>query len=205
MRGPQNGDSAGDTFRGSSLNLGWSKCGVWWVGQWIPVSWLHIESSRYYWMHAWVFVFTWDIDVLIMMIVYFDWGFRLWQLFPCFIAIFVWDIDMLIMLIAHLTLLSLVTLFLPCLFWLPHMYRLTTIYHSAWHVDFLTCILFWLSLSMMIVSLSIWLSYSRLPCVYIDDTSELCLIVCCMTALLLHDCALLVYVGRTSIPLSPIL
>ena len=29
-----------------------------------------LKSSRYYWMHAWVFVFTWDIDVLIMLIVH---------------------------------------------------------------------------------------------------------------------------------------
>ena len=39
-------------FRGSSLNLKWSKCGVWWIDQWILTSWLHIEGSR---------VFTWDI------------------------------------------------------------------------------------------------------------------------------------------------
>ena len=43
------------------------------------------------------------------------------------------DIDMLIMLIVHLTLLSIVTLILPCLFWLSHMYRLTIVYHLIWH------------------------------------------------------------------------
>ncbi|RVX08355.1 hypothetical protein CK203_017817 [Vitis vinifera] len=36
-----------------------------------------------------------------------------------------------------------------------------------------------------------------------DDISALCLTACCMTALLLCDCMLLVYVGRTSIPLPP--
>ena len=120
-------------FRGSRLNLRWRKCGFWWDDQWMFISWLHIESSQYHWMHAWVFVFTWDIDMLIMMIVYFDWAFRLWQFFPCFIAIFVWDIDILIMLIDHLTLLSIVTLILPCLFWLPHMHRLDIVYRLIWH------------------------------------------------------------------------
>ena len=80
-----------------------------------------------------VIVFIWDMDMLIMMIDYLDWGFRLWRFFLCFIAIFVWDIDMLIMLIDHLTLLSIVTLILPCLFLLPHMYRLTIVYHLIWH------------------------------------------------------------------------
>ena len=43
------------SFRGSSLNLKWSKCGVWWIDQWILTSWLHIEGSR---------VFIWDIDMI---------------------------------------------------------------------------------------------------------------------------------------------
>ena len=33
--------------RGSSLNLRWSKQGIWWVDQRVPVSWLHIESFFY--------------------------------------------------------------------------------------------------------------------------------------------------------------
>ena len=162
MRGPQNGDSAGDTFRGSSLNLGWSKCGVWWFGQWIPISWLHIESSRYYWMHAWVFVFTWDIDVLIMMIVYLDWGFRLWQFFLCFIAIFVGDIDMLFMLIDHLTLLSIVTLIFA-MFCSDHFTCIDSTLYIIWFdmIDSLGYILSWLSWSM----LSFVRYSSRLVCV----------------------------------------
>ena len=43
MRGPQNGDSTGDG-RGSNLNLRWSKCGIQWVDQWLPISWLHIGN-----------------------------------------------------------------------------------------------------------------------------------------------------------------
>ena len=39
--------------------------------------------------------------------------------------------------------------------------------------------------------------------VCVHDISELCLTVCCMTALLLRDCMLLVYVGLTFIPLLP--
>ena len=135
MRGPQNGDSTRDTFRGSNLNLGWSKRGDWWVNQGVPISWLHIESSRYYWMHAWVFVFTWGIDIidyddclswlriLIVAIFFFSW----------FIAIFVWDTDMLVALIDYLTLFSIVTLILSCLFWSLHMYRLAIVYHLIWH------------------------------------------------------------------------
>ena len=41
--------------------------------------------------------------------------------------------------------------------------------------------------------------------VYISDIFVLCLTICCMTALLLHDCMSPVRVGRTSIPLSPTL
>ncbi|RVW95509.1 hypothetical protein CK203_028729 [Vitis vinifera] len=55
---------------------------------------------------------------------------------------------------------------------------------------------------MMFVSLFVLIVvFSLILCVH-DDISELCLIACCMTALLLRDCMLLVYVGLTSIPLS---
>ena len=153
-----------------------------------------------------VVVLIWDMDILIMMIDLY-W---LRILIPCFFSVFHWCIRLRhwhagLLMIDLITLFSTLILILSWLLWSLHMHALTTVYHSTWHVDSLTCILFWSSLSMMIVSLSIWLSYSRLPCVYIDDISELCLIACCMTALLLHDCAPLVYVGRTSIPLSPIL
>ena len=42
-------------------------------------------------------------------------------------------------------------------------------------------------------------------CVDMDDILVLCMIDCCMTTHLLLDCILLVYVGRTFIPLSPTL
>ena len=40
-------------------------------------------------------------------------------------------------------------------------------------------------------------------CVAMDDILVLCMIDCYMTTHLLLDCMLLVYVGRTFIPLSP--
>ena len=151
------------SFRGSSLNLKWSKCGVWWVDRWVPISWLHIESSRYHWMHAWVFVFTWNIDMLIMTLVYLDWGFWLWRFF--FLVLHYYylfgDIDMLIILIVHFTLLSIVTLILPCLFWLTHMYRLTIVYHSIRHDWFSQ-----LYIILFIMELAIIVRYSyQLACV----------------------------------------
>ena len=102
----------------------------------------------------------------------------------CFIDVFVWDIDMPIILITLIVLLSILTLISSWLFWSLHMHTLTTIHHSAWHVVSLTCILFWSSLSMMFVSLFVLIVvFSLILCVH-DDISELCLIVCCMTALL---------------------
>ena len=53
----------------------------------------------------------------------------------------------------HIASLITFTRILPWLFWSLHMHTLPTVYHSTWHVDSLTCILFWSSLSMMSVSL----------------------------------------------------
>ena len=69
-------------IRGSSLNLGWSKCGIWLVDQWVPTSvcvclldcWVHIESSWYH--YPWcmlgycICLRHWHVD-------YIDWSFRL--------------------------------------------------------------------------------------------------------------------------------
>ena len=64
-------------------------------------------------------------------------------------------------------------------------------------------ILFWPSLSMMLVSLFVLIVvFSLILCVY-EWYILLCLIVWCMTALSLHDCMSPVYVGFTSIPLPP--
>ena len=60
------------SFRGSSLNLGWSKHGIWWVDQWVPFSWLHIESFWCHWRHAWILysfgLWHFDYDDLIILI-----------------------------------------------------------------------------------------------------------------------------------------
>ena len=73
--GPQNGDFAGDWFRGSSLNLRWSKRGVWWVDHWVLMSWLYIESSR---------VLIWDIGMLIV-----------------FVDVLVEDLDIVLLFVLH--------------------------------------------------------------------------------------------------------
>ena len=132
-----------------------------------------------------VIVLIWDMDMLIMMIDYLDWGFQLWRFFPCFIAIFVWDIDMLIMLIDHLALLSIVTLILPCLFLLPHMYRLTIVYHLIWHDWFSRLYIIMIVVEHAIIC-QIFFSIS----LYVDlnDIYLFCMTVCCMTSLILCDC-----------------
>ena len=195
--------------RGSSLNINWGKCGVWLVDQWAPTSlcvcvYLTIDYTLgaldiitldaclgvcFYLGH-------WHVD-------YDDYLSWLWRFFPCFIAIFVWDIDMLIMLIDHLTLLSIVTLIFPCLFWSLHMHTLTTVYHLAWHVDSLDYIFSWSSLGMVFLSLFhlIVIAFVWAWVIYL----VLCLTVWCMSALPPHDCMSFVYVGLTSIPLSPAL
>ena len=150
-------------------------------------------------MHAWVFVFTRDIDMLIMMIVYLDWAFRLWRFFLCFIAIFVWDIDMLIMLIDHLTLLSIATLILPCLFWLPHMCRLHISFDLTWLI---LSVIYYLVYHRACYHCQIFFLFSL--CVDLDDIYRFWMTVCCMTSLILmwlHE--LRVYVGYTLIPLFP--
>ena len=58
-----NGDSTGDA-RGSSLNLRWGKCGVWWVDQW--VHWELLISLD----ACLVITLIRDIDMLIMLIFY---------------------------------------------------------------------------------------------------------------------------------------
>ena len=84
------------------------------------------------------------------------------------------DIDMLIILIVHFTLLSIVTLILPCLFWLPHMYRLTIVYHLIWHDCFS-----WLYIILIIIC-QIFSSISL--CVDLDDIYLFCMTICCMTS-----------------------
>ena len=124
----------------------------------------------------------------------------------CLEVVFIWVFDMLdywwLNLIA---LLSVLILILAWLFWSLHMHTLTNAYHSAWHVDSLTCILFWSSSSRMFVPLFVLIVvFSLILCVH-EWYILLCLTVWRVTAFLLHDCMLPVYVGRTYIPFPPTL
>ena len=70
-------------------------------------------------------------------------------------------------------------------------------------VDYFVCILSWSYLSLLSLFLFILIViFSFSLCVDIDDILAFYLTACCMTVLLLYDCMLLVYVDRTSIPLS---
>ena len=97
---------------------------------------------------------------------------------------------MLIILIDHFVLLSTLILILPWLFWSLHMHTLTTVYHSVWHVDSLTCISSRSSLSMVyifIVFLSVyhglcgheWYTCTLLDCMVHDYPSFVWLHVAC--------------------------
>ena len=139
-------------FKGSSLNLGWSKCGIWLVNQWMPIFWLYIESFD----ACSDIVFIWDIGMLIMMIDLSWLKTRDSYLFRTSLFYLFEDVDMLIASIARFVLLSIVILILPCLFWSHHMlYRFTIVYNLIWHVDSLARILTRSSLSMIFVSLFI--------------------------------------------------
>ena len=124
----------------------------------------------------------------------------------CLVIILIRDIDMLIMLIFYLVCLSIKALILPWLFCSLHMYRLIVVYLSTWCVDSFACILSWSFLSMLSLSLFALIVIFLLSLrVDMCDISALRLIAYCMIALLLHDCMLVVCLGRRSIPLPPIL
>ena len=109
-----------------------------------------------------------------------------------------------LLMIDLIALLSTLILILPWLFWSLHMHTLATVYHSTRHTDPLVWILFWSSLSMMFVSLFVPIVvFSLILCVH-DDISELCLIACCMTALLcVIVCRLSMWVAHLSLYLRP--
>ena len=88
-----------------------------------------------------------------------------WCMLRCHIHLRFWHAGLLM--IDLIALLSVLILILAWLFWSLHMHTLTTVYHSAWHVDSLTCILFWSSLSMMFVSLFVLIVvFSLILCVH---------------------------------------
>ena len=179
-------------FRGSSLNLEWSKRGIRLDDQWMFISWLHIKDFSEACLDV---ISIWDFDMLIMLT---DLS---WLRFPKpWFYVLRWYIRLRhkhvgLLLIDRLVLLRTLIPILLWLFWSLHMHTLTSVYHLARHVD---------SLSDLYIILTVFEHDVRFT-IHLDcrDKSEFCLIACCMTTLLLLDCMLLVYVGRTSVPLPP--
>ena len=163
--------------RGSSLNISWGKCGVWLVDQWVPT-----------FLCACVCL-TIDFTLRALGIIILD---------ACLVLVFVWGIGMLIILID--------------IFAYPHIWTLLVVWSlcSPWHVHSSCC----LSRSSWYVWLLVvyyhdcyWACYpgqiliSISLCVDLDDIYLFCMVVWCMTTLILYDYMLIVCVGRTSIPL----
>ena len=87
---------------------------------------------------------------------------------------------MLIILIGHFVLHSALILIFPWLFWSLHMRTLTTVYHSVWHVDSLTCILSWSSFEH-----DVHIAIHPDSCSFCVDMSDIsCTLLDCMT----RDC-----------------
>ena len=155
--------------RGSSLNLGWGKCGIWVVDQWVPTSLCAFVCLT-------VDYTLRDLDIII--------------LDSCLVIVFVWGIDMLIILIDPFDyphILTLLIVWLLCSPW--HIHSSCCLSRSFWH-DWFS----WLYIIMIIMEhvilarYSSWLSYFLLSlCVDLDDIFLFCMIAWCMTALFLHD------------------
>ena len=185
------------SFRGSRLNLKWSKRGVWWVDQWVLITWLHIESSR---------AFTWDIDMLIMLADYFDRGF--WDsYFLC--ASLIYSFEILTCWLYWL----IISCCLAHWSWFCHDYSdHFTCIHSPLYITQFDMLILWLVYYFghlwaccLCISIHLIVVFSFILCVYIDDISEICLIECCMTTLLcVIACRLSVWVAHLSpyLPLS---
>ena len=120
----------------------------------------------------------------------------------CLICVFVWDIDILIisfdpLVCVHIS--TLLTVWLLCSPWLVYSQCC-----SSWHVYSLCYILSWLTLSMpfILARYSSRLSYFLLSlCVDLYDIYLLCITVCCMTTLLLHDACIACSCGSHTYPL----
>ena len=146
-------------------------------------------------------VFIWDMDILIMMIDLYWLRILIPWFLLCFIDIFDWDIDMLdywwlILLLCfchdcsdHFT----------CIHSLLYIIRLDMLIHLlVYYFDHLWACCLCITIHLIVV-------FSFILCVCIDDISEICLIVCCMTTLLcVIACRLSVWVAHLSpyLPLS---
>ena len=190
-------------FRGSSWNLKWSKRGVWWVDQWVLISWLHIEDI-WCMLGFYIHLRLWHVDRVDWFILIEDSDAMISSVFHWYIRLRLWHARLLM--IDLIALLSMLTLILSWLFWSLHMHTLTTVHHSTWHADPLVGILFdHLWACYLGITIHLIVVFSLILCVYIDDISEICLIVCCMTTLLcVIACRLSVWVAHLSpyLPLS---
>ena len=125
----------------------------------------------------------------------------------CLVIMFIYDIDILIISIdsfGYHSILTLLVVWLSYSSW--HVYPHYFLSYSSWYVDSLGCILSWSSLSMLSL-LYIHLDYFVFCflfslCVDMDDIYALCMIVCCMTSLLLHDACIACLYGTHIYPLT---
>ena len=124
------------SFRGSNLNLRWSKCGIRWVDRWLPISWLHIGS---FWCMLGYCVVT--LIWLIILIRALD------VVFLYFIASLVWYIDMPIIIDCSSCFAWYSDSISSWLFCSLHMHRLTIVHRLTWCVVFsgshIILIVFW--------------------------------------------------------------
>ena len=195
------------TTRGSNLNLRWSKCGVWLVDQWVPIS-------------LWASVcLTFDCTLRTLNVIgcmvgycvhlghwhadYADWlSWLRILMYRFFCASLLYPLGTLTCWLCYLAYLSIVTLILPWYFCSPYMYRLTC------------CISFdlmcWFSCSYIILIIfehAVFVPI-HLDChnLYVDmsDIFVLCLTVCCMIAFLcVIACRLSVWAVYLSLYLQP--
>ena len=157
-------------IRGSSLNLRWSKCGVWLVDQWVPTSLCVCVCL------------TIDCTLRALDIIILD---------ACLVMVFVCGMDILIILIDSLVYPHILTLIVVWLLYSPwYVHFCCCLYCSSWH-DWFS----WLYIIMIIMEHAIlaryssWLSYFLFSlCVDLDDICVLCMTVYCMTPLILCDC-----------------
>ena len=187
--------------RGSSLNLRWSKCGVWWVDQWVPISWL--QSSWCHWMHARILYSFRTLICWLWWLICLDWGF--WDNYFLFVSLLYLFRILAFWLYRLLILFCLAYRFwfLPWLFWSSCMYGFIVVYRLIWHVDFSSLYII-LIVFEHVVYITIHPNYHSL---YVDMSDIFYTLLNCMS----HDCPLLcdcmsfVCVSRTSIPLPPTL
>ena len=121
------------SFRGSSLNLEWSKRGIRLDDQWMPISWLHIEDI-WCMLGFYIHLGLWHVDCVDWFILIEDSDAMISSVFHWYICLRHWHVGLLMI--------DLIALLLSWLFWSLHMHTLTTVHHLTRHADPLVGILF---------------------------------------------------------------